>query len=75
MSYIQEFEKELVKKLATEKDDDVLVEWLCEKMLESYRNGIKAGKDGAQVIRDGKSRRRSQARTDDAKPAVPEWDK
>ena len=34
------------------------VRWVSEKILESYRNGITAGRKGETVIRNGKSRRR-----------------
>jgi hypothetical protein len=58
MSYINEFEKELLAKLQGTEDDATVVRWVSEKVLESYRNGIKAGQEGKVVIRDGKSRRR-----------------
>ena len=57
MSYLHDFEAELAKKLAVENDNDALVRWIGEKVLESYRNGIKAGNSGVQVKRDGRSRR------------------
>ena len=58
MSYMQEFETELVAKLRSNEAEDRLVRWITEKVLQSYRNGIKAGQQGAVVKRDGKSRRR-----------------
>ena len=58
MTYIQEFEAELTKKLAGPEETAVIVRWVSEKVLESYKNGITAGKAGAQVIRKGQSRRR-----------------
>ena len=58
MSYIEQFEAELVEKLEETDDTAAVVRWVSEKVLESYRNGIKAGQQGKQVIRDGKSRRR-----------------
>jgi uncharacterized membrane-anchored protein len=58
MSYITEFEKELRQKYDEAQDEEVLFRWISEKILESYRNGIKAGQKGTQVIRDGKSRRK-----------------
>jgi hypothetical protein len=58
MSYINEFEQELKAKLNGAEGEDEIVRWVSEKVLESYRNGIKAGQKGVQVIRDGKSRRR-----------------
>ena len=59
MKYIEQFEKELHHKLNYTKDEEVLIRWISEKVLESYRNGITAGQKGAQVIRKGESRRRS----------------
>ena len=61
MSYITEFEQELSKKLTSSETGESIVRWVSEKVLESYRNGIKAGQKGTQVIRDGKSRRRGTA--------------
>lgn len=61
MTYIQEFEKELSQKLNGNEDSAAIVRWICEKVLESYRNGITAGQKGAQVIRKGQSRRRGLA--------------
>lgn len=58
MTYIEQFEAELVKKLEGAKDTATIVRWVSEKVLESYRNGITAGQKGAQVIRSGKTRRR-----------------
>jgi uncharacterized membrane-anchored protein len=58
MSYIEQFEAELRKKYDEAQDEEVLFRWICEKVLESYRNGITAGQKGTQVIRKGKSRRR-----------------
>jgi hypothetical protein len=59
MTFIQQFETELNKKLEDGTDNTLaIVRWATEKVLESYRNGIKAGREGKQVIRDGKSRRR-----------------
>ena len=34
-----------------------IVRWVSEKVLEGYRNGITAGQKGAQVKRQGQSRR------------------
>lgn len=58
MSYIDEFEKELIAKLNGNENTASVVRFVSEKVLESYRNGIKAGQNGAVVKRDGKSRRR-----------------
>ena len=58
MSYITDFEAELRTKLNGSEGEDAVIRWICERVLESYRNGIKAGKDGTPVKRDGQSRRR-----------------
>jgi hypothetical protein len=57
MKYIEQFEQELYKKLTGSEDPATIVRWVGEKVLESYRNGITAGRAGAEVIRKGKSRR------------------
>ena len=58
MTYIKEFETELMQKLNSNEDAASVVRWISEKVLESYRNGITAGQKGATVIRKGESRRR-----------------
>jgi hypothetical protein len=58
MTYIQEFEAELQKRLEGNADTPSIVRWVSEKVLESYKNGITAGQKGAKVIRQGESRRR-----------------
>ncbi len=58
MSYIEEFESELSKKLTSNETGEEIVRWVSEKVLESYRNGITAGQKGATVKRQGESRRR-----------------
>lgn len=58
MTYIQEFEAELLRKLNGTEDEATIVRWVSEKILESYRNGITAGQKGTPVIRQGQSRRR-----------------
>ena len=59
MTYIQQFEAELLKKLNDSNEGDTaIVRWVSERVLESYRNGITAGQKGTQVIRKGQSRRR-----------------
>lgn len=58
MTYIEQFESELAQKLNGAEDTATIVRWVSEKVLESYRNGITAGKNGREVIRQGKSRRR-----------------
>jgi hypothetical protein len=58
MSFIQEFETELTKRLLSSETTETIVRWISEKVLESYRNGITAGQKGGQVKRKGESRRR-----------------
>ena len=58
MSFIQEFEAELSKRLISNETTETIVRWISEKVLESYRNGITAGQKGATVKRKGQSRRR-----------------
>ena len=58
MSYISDFETELTKKLIGNETADSVVRWVSEKVLESYRNGITAGRKGDTVKRQGQSRRR-----------------
>ncbi len=48
MSYIKEFETELMKKLNSSETGEAVVRWVSEKILESYKNGIAAGKKRAQ---------------------------
>jgi uncharacterized membrane-anchored protein len=58
MTFIAEFERDLIAKLeSTDADTAEIVRWACEKVLESYRNGITAGRKGATVKRPGESRR------------------
>jgi hypothetical protein len=42
MTFIEQFEQELVKKLQGSEDAASIVRWAAEKVLESYRNGITA---------------------------------
>ena len=58
MTYIEQFEQELVKKLQSSEETAAIIKWISEKVLESYRNGITAGQKGVQVIRKGESRRK-----------------
>ena len=55
---MEQFESELVKKLQGKEDTAAVVRWICEKHLESYKNGIAAGRNGGRVHRQGQSRRR-----------------
>jgi hypothetical protein len=59
MSYLEQFEAELTRRIESAQEDTAsIVRWVVEKQLASYRAGIKAGRDGAEVKRDGQSRRR-----------------
>jgi hypothetical protein len=49
MSYIKQFETQLREKLESRTDTDSIVRWVSEKVLESYRNGLTAGKKGGAV--------------------------
>jgi hypothetical protein len=57
MGYLNQFEAELEHMLEKGGSTAEIIRFVSEKVLESYRNGIKAGKAGESVIRDGKSRR------------------
>jgi len=62
MTFIQQFETELTNKLENGTDNTLaIVRWASEKVLESYRNGISAGKKGTQVIRKEENRRRDSS--------------
>ena len=56
MSFKEQFEADIRKQYDDAKDEEVFFRWIWEKILESYRNGIKAGQNGTVVKRDGKSR-------------------
>jgi len=60
MSYIKDFETELLAKLNGTEDTTAIARWISEKVLQSYKNGITAGQKGATVIRKGASRNRDQ---------------
>lgn len=57
MTYLQQFEEELRKKLESPEDQAAIIHWAGEELLKSYKNGITAGRKGASVIRKGESRR------------------
>ena len=62
MTYIQQFETELTQKLENGTDNTLaIVRWASEKVLESYRNGITAGKKSTQVIRKEENSRRDSS--------------
>ena len=49
MGYMQEFEAELRKRLASGLTADDVVTWVKKKVLESYRNGLSEGKKPGKV--------------------------
>jgi len=49
MSYIEQFEQELISKLDGKEDTSSIVRWVSEKVLESYRNGITAGRKSSRL--------------------------
>jgi hypothetical protein len=51
MTYIEQFEAELLKKLNGTEDEASIAPWVSEKVLESYRNGITAGQKTAPTRR------------------------
>jgi uncharacterized membrane-anchored protein len=51
MSYITDFEGDLSKKLNSHEEISSVVHWVSEKILESYKHGIIAGKKGSQKTR------------------------
>jgi hypothetical protein len=60
MTYIEEFEKELRKKLEAEEPADAIVSWCREKILQSYRNGASAVRTRARSPRtDSKEEKKS----------------
>ena len=61
MSYIEQFEKELATKLTSGETGEAIVRWVSEKILESYKNGIAAGRKKATVSRKGESRQNGSA--------------
>jgi len=57
MSYLEQFEAELAKRIESGEDTASIVRWTAEQVLKSYRNGLTAGANGTQVKRPGTSRR------------------
>jgi hypothetical protein len=57
MSYIKEFEAELAKQLQSGMDQATLTKWLSDKILESYKNGVVAGKRAAAILGQAKPRK------------------
>ena len=64
MTYIEQFEAELAKKLSGSESTAAIIRWTSEKVLESYRNGITAGQKGAMVKRKGSRGHARQASCD-----------
>ena len=56
MNYMTQFQNELANKLSLQEHPRTIVEWVCGKMLESYKNGLAAGRKRAAVNRQGKNR-------------------
>ncbi len=61
MSYIEQFEQELVAKLNGSEDTASIVRWVSEKVLESFKNGVIAGRKRATVARQGQGRRQDSS--------------
>jgi len=57
MKFLATLEAEFLQELRGPATAEELARWVSEKVLQSYRNGIKAGQNGEVVKRDGKSRR------------------
>ena len=55
MSYIKDFEVELSKKLNAHEDIASVVRWVSEKVLESFKHGIIAGKKAPQKAAQGQN--------------------
>ena len=56
MSYITDFEGEFTKKLEDKAVNTTeIVRWVSENILESYKNGVTAGKKASQRIRKGQT--------------------
>jgi len=49
MTYLQKIEAEFLKKLDETPDRAALARWVSGKILESYKNGITAGRKGGTV--------------------------
>lgn len=58
MTFIQQFETELIQKLEGPEEMAAIVRWASQRVLESYRNGITAGQKGARLNRNGENDRR-----------------
>jgi hypothetical protein len=65
MSYIEQFEQELIAKLQGRGDIASVVRWVSEKVLESYKNGITAGRRVKRA--DGKGARREGGTSSEVK--------
>ena len=61
MTFIEQFETDLAHQIDSGSADTAsIVVWASEKVLESYRNGIIAGREGTTVKRSGNSRRKTR---------------
>jgi len=57
MGYMQEFEVELRKQLSGG-DTEATVKWIKQRLLDSYRNGLAAQKEGGRATPDRRQARR-----------------
>jgi hypothetical protein len=59
MTFIEKFERDMAGFLELDdSDSEAIIRWASERILQSYKNGIEAGRKGATVIRKGQSRGR-----------------
>ena len=58
MSYMDDFERDLVNVLENAPDQKTVVQFVKNKLLESYRNGVSAGKKGLPAKTAGAGDRR-----------------
>ncbi len=73
MTYIDEFEKELRKKLEAKEPADALVSWCREKILESYRNGASTVRTRTRSSRtDSKEEKKESAHGEEASEQAPD---
>jgi len=49
MTYLEKFEAEFIKKFDGDQSLESIAKWVSGKLLESYKNGITAGRKGETV--------------------------
>lgn len=54
MTFLEQFQAELTKRLEAKEDIPSLVKWFSRILRKSYRNGIVAGRKGEDVYRGSK---------------------